>query len=342
MFASSFAAPWPPQYFSYALIASASLLGLLFPALAPIVLGPILLVGLVGLGLAHGACDQLVLPALTPSQHHPGRRMLLFVLGYLGLAAVAGLGWWYWPAGAVATFMLLTVWHWGSADAPSQPGQRAVWFLHSLLRGALLFAVPAWKWPAEVEHSANGLLVFAGSTPISAAQLGGLTIGLGLLVAGGHVLLWGYYSWQRQAGRAGADIGEVGLLTILFVVLPPLLAIGTYFVFWHSLQHALRLNRLFGYATPAGYLPAWRRLGREILFFLRRAFPLLVVSLAGLAGLYFLLPTQQRDGENAWLSLALVGAAVLTLPHALLVSFVLDAANWRQTIGLPQPAHATN
>ena len=332
MFARSFslAAPWPPQYFSYVFVAGANLLGLLLPALAPLVLGPVLLLGLVVLGLAHGACDQLVLPALAPAPRHPGRRMLLFVSGYLSLAAVAGFGWWYWPAGAVGAFVLLTVWHWGSADAPAQLGKPRVWLLHSLLRGALFFGVPAKWWPVEAQHSTNGLLIFAGSAPLPAAQFRTLTTCLWLLVVGGHLTLWGYYTWQRQGARASVDMGEVGLLAVLFMVLPPLLAIGSYFVFWHSLQHALRLNRLFGYTASTGHLPGWKVLGHEILFFVRRSFPLLVISLVGLAGLYLLLPTRQRVGEDAWLSVALVAAAVLTLPHALLVSVVLDAANWRR------------
>jgi hypothetical protein len=45
-------------------LAGASLLGLVVPGAALSVLGPLVLAGLLGLGLAHGACDQLVLPAV--------------------------------------------------------------------------------------------------------------------------------------------------------------------------------------------------------------------------------------------------------------------------------------
>lgn len=326
---SSLASQWSPQHFSYLAVAGASLLGLAWPAAAPAVLGPVLLVGLVLLGLAHGACDQLVLPALAPARRRPGRQMLLFLLGYLGLAAVAGLGWWGWPAGAVAAFFLLTVWHWGSADAPAQPGQRVLWLAHSVLRGTLLFAVPTHWWPAETLHSINGLLTFAGAAPLPAGQFAALATWLWPLAMAGHLLLWARYARQQELSRAAADLSEVGLLTALFVVLPPLLALGVYFVFWHSLQHALRLTRLFGYAAPVGFGPAWLGLGQELLFFIRRALPLLMVSLLALAALYVLLP-QQPASRDAWLSIALILAAVLTLPHALLVSLVMDAAKWRR------------
>lgn len=327
---SALATTWLPQYFSYVFVAGASLVGLCCPTLAPAILAPVLLVGLVVLGLAHGACDQLVLPALTRSQRQPGRQLLLFILGYLSLALLVGLGWWRWPTAAVAAFFLLTVWHWGSADAPAQTGQRTVWLLHSLLRGALFFALPAYWWPAEAQRSTNGLLVFAASLPVPAAQFSAYASALWALVVAGHLLLWSQYLWRGEVARAGTDLAEVALLAALFGALPPLLATGIYFVFWHSLQHALRLNRLFGFSVSGPQPSVWRVLGQEVLFFLRRAFPLLVVSLVGLAVLYFLLPAPQRAKPDTWLGLALAVAAMLTLPHALLVSVVMDAANWRR------------
>ncbi|AMR27913.1 hypothetical protein A0257_12995 [Hymenobacter psoromatis] len=309
-------------------VAGASGLGLAFPGVAPAVLGPILVVGLVVLGLAHGACDQLVLPAT--GQIRRGQRAYLgrFVLGYLGLAAAAGLGWWHWPGVAVGLFFLLTAWHWGSADAPAQPGQPLLWLAHSLLRGALLFAVPARWWPAETQHSVNGLLAFAGAAPLGPAWSAGAVPGLWLLVGAGHLALWACYAKRREIRRLRTDAGEVLLLTVLFLAVPPLLALGVYFVFWHSLRHMLRLNRVFGYEALGGHRRAWATLGREVAFFIRRAFPLLLVSLAVPAGLYLLVPARLA-ARDTLLGIAVLTAAILTLPHALLVSVALDAGNWR-------------
>lgn len=320
---------WQPQHFSYVVVGGASLLGLAAPGAAPMVLAPVLLVGLIGLGLAHGACDQLVLPAVRPVRGGQWRYLLRFVLGYLGVAATAGLGWWQWPGAAVSTFLLLTVWHWGSADAPAQPGRSTLWLAHSVLRGALLFAVPARWWPAYTQHSVEGLLAFAGAAALAPHWFEAWSAELWPLVGVGHLVLWSCYARLHEPRRWRTDALEALLLTGLFVALPPLLALGVYFVFWHSLQHALRLTRLFGYAGPASPRPAWLALGSELLFFLRRALPLLLVSLAALAGCYALLRTHLTS-PDAWLSIALVAAAVLTLPHALLVSFIMDAAKWRR------------
>lgn len=317
-----------PHYFSYLAIASASGLGLVFPGVAPAVLGPILLVGLVVLGLAHGACDQLVLPATGHIRSGQRAYLSRFVLGYLGLAAAAGLGWWHWPGVAVSLFFLLTVWHWGSADAPAQPGQLLLWLAHSLLRGALLFAVPARWWPAEIQHNVNGLLTFAGAVPLSTAWFTSVARGLWPLVGVGHLVLWACYARRREFKRGYTDAGEVLLLTVLFLTVPPLLALGVYFVFWHSLQHMLRLNRVFGYSTLGGHRMAWATLGQEVAFFIRRALPLLLVSLAVPIGLYLLVPARLAALDTL-LGIAVVTAAILTLPHALLVSVALDSGNWR-------------
>jgi len=241
---------------------------------------------------------------------------------------VAAGAWWRWPGAAVGGFFLLTAWHWGSADAPALPGRRALWVAHSWLRGALLFAVPARWWPAETQHSVNGLLAFAGAAPLAAGQLAAWAVRLWPLVLAGHAGLWGCYAAQRQPRRWRTDAGEVLLLTGLFWGLPPLLAGGVYFVFWHSLQHVLRLSPLLGYAAAPGPAGPGRALWHELLFFARRARPLLLVSVAALAAGYALFGWQSGSG-NAGLGPALVAVAAVTLPHALLVSLVMDAAKWR-------------
>ena len=309
--------------YSYLAVALAGSLGAAFPGAAADVLGPVLLVGLAGLGIAHGACDQLVLPACQLAPATGWRYQLGFGAGYIGLAAAVGLLWWWRPGVAVALFFALSAWHWGSADAPAHP-QRAVWVVHSLLRGALLLVLPAAWWPAETARHVNGLLAMGGAAPVGAS---GWLAAAGLVLAG-HLLLWGYFSWQQKSRRWHRDALEVGLLIGLFGALPPLLGLGVYFVFWHSLQHVLRLAPLLGYRATRPGRPSSLALGHELLFFMRRAWPMLAVSTALLAGAYVLVSTW-LPASNAWLGLAVLSAAVITLPHALLVSLVMDAPKWR-------------
>ena len=329
---SDFAPDWFRRRYSYAAVLAMAGLGWAFPGAAWALLGPPLALGMVVLGVAHGACDQLVLPAGRP----PGTRgaggwryWAAFLAGYLGLAGLVGALWWSWPAATVAGFFLLTVWNWGSADAPADArGTSALWLLHSLLRGLLLFALPAWGWPVETAGIVNGLLSFAGAPTVAPGAFAAGAGGLGVAVVGGHLALWAYYAARRQWRRLPTDLAEVFLLATLLLALPPQLSVGVYFVFWHSLQHVLRLNGWLGYAPAAGRPAAGPDLLAQLAFFLRRAAPLLLLSCGALLALGYWLGPRLPDGA-AWFSLALVVASIVTLPHALLVTLVMDAPRWQ-------------
>jgi Brp/Blh family beta-carotene 15,15'-monooxygenase len=315
-----------PQRYSYAVVLAAGLVGWLAPTWAGWVLGPVLLLGLVLLGVAHGACDQYVVPATHPAlARHRGRYWAVFLGGYLGLAAAVGLLWWWQPGLAVAFFFGLSAWHWGSGDAPAARYQ-AQWLAHSLLRGALLFAMPLWFWPVETCTLINNLLTLTGAAPISTLAIDQAADWLGPLVLAGHLVLWASYYLTRQLRLARTDMQEALLLSFLLVALPPLLSSSVYFVFWHSLQHVLRMNTLMG-RTPSSSIAGLRA---QLSFFWRQAAPLLAVSVAGLAVLYGMAWARGAAGP-ALVSLALLAASVVTLPHALLVTLGLDAARWRQS-----------
>ena len=314
-----------PQRYSYAAVLGALAVGLLAPAAANWLLGPVLVVGMVVLGVAHGACDQFVVPATHPALAGSQRRYWAgFLGGYLGLAAVVGALWWWWPGVAVAVFFGLTAWHWGSADAPLT-GQRVLWVAHSLLRGGLIFAVPLWHRPTETQSTVNGLLTLAGAAPVSSAAIAQATAVLVPVMVAGHLLLWGSYTWQQRGRLARTDMLEVLLLSALLVVLPPLLSGTVYFVCWHSLQHVLRMNQLMDRLAAVPRRGLWA----ELRFFLRRSAPLLLISLAGLA-LVFGVAWSRTANASVFVSLALLAASVVTLPHALLVTLGIDAARWRQ------------
>lgn len=316
-------ADWLRRRYSYAAVLALTGVGVAFPTAAGLLLGLPLALGMVVLGVAHGACDQWVVPArsVNAASASGWQYWLRFLVGYLGLAIlVVGL-WWQWPAATVSIFFLLTVWHWGSADAPAvSQVPRTWWLAHSLLRGLLLFAVPAWHWPAETLSVVNELLAFAGAPTVPSAAFASGVAGLGLAVASGLLALWALYARHRRWELLTAELVEVAVLVALFLAVPPRLAVGVYFVFWHSLQHVLRMNHWLGYPTSGARLA----LLPQLAFFLRRAAPLLLISCIALLALGYVLAGRLPDA-GAWFSLALVVASIVTLPHALLVTLVMDA-----------------
>lgn len=97
---------------AYAVVAAAALVGTLAPGAAARLLGPALLAGAVPLGVAHGACDQYVVPLTHPVLAvGRARYWAVFLAMYLGLAAAVLLLWWRWPGAALALFLGLTAWH---------------------------------------------------------------------------------------------------------------------------------------------------------------------------------------------------------------------------------------
>ena len=316
-----------PQRYSYAAVLGAVVIGLVAPGYANWLLGPALLAGMLLLGVAHGACDQFVVPATHPAlARGRGRYWAGFLGGYLGLAAAVGLLWWQQPGLTLVLFFGLTAWHWGSGDAPHQGVGRSQWLAHSLLRGSLLFAVPLWYWPTETQAIVNGLLALTGAAPVGLSLLGPAAAGLVLAIALGHGALWLSYVRQGQRDLARTDALEVVLLLALLLVLPPVLAAGVYFVFWHSLHHVLRMNQLMDRAPRARQ----RSLGAELVFFLRRSAPLLLISLVALAVLFGLAWARAASG-TVLVSLTLLAASIVTLPHAVLVTVGMDAARWRHS-----------
>ena len=102
---TAFAPAWAQRRYSYAAVLALTALGGAFPAAAGVLLGVPLAVGMVVLGVAHGACDQLVVPAAGApagaSATSGWRYWLRFLVGYLGLAGAVAVLWWGWPAATV-------------------------------------------------------------------------------------------------------------------------------------------------------------------------------------------------------------------------------------------------
>jgi len=291
-----------------------------------------LLVSVLVLGLPHGAVDHLVGP------RQRGDRLTVRWLAavgavYLVLGAAYGLVWFLWPVAAFAGFILLTWFHWGQgelypllafvdASYIRAPGQRA---LTVLARGGAPMLVPLVAFPGEYEFVATALVgLFDASAADSLAPLfePGARLLVGVLY-GTLVLATLGLGYLRAEERRPwlVDAGELCLLTAFFLVVPPILAIGVYFPFWHSLRHVSRtavLDRPSVRALEDGRI--WPVVGR----FARDAAPMTAGALALLGGLYLAVPSTPA-GTTDLLALYLVLIAVLTLPHVAIVTW-LDRA----------------
>ena len=108
------------------------------------------------------------------------------------------------------------------------------------------------------------------------------------------------------------------ILLVWFLFIPPLWAIGCYFVFWHSLRHTLRIlwtDQLGSQLIETG------RYFRLKMRWLELTSLMTIIALIGMWAA-FNMSFSLRGIELGWLAKALIGISALTLPHTTVVCFM--------------------
>ena len=269
--------------------------------------------GLLLFGLPHGACDHLVASKLT------GRRStgdaLGFVLLYLGAAAVVVVLWMVDATLALASFLALTAWHWGSADAAHRREDGlAPFFVAAVARGALVISAPVAFHPEQSLSAFAAIVSVFGEAPswnvegVATLAVAGLILSV---VVEASVVLSNLVRRRARSALRGAV--EILLLISLFSLVSPIAAVGVYFVFWHAWRHVLRVSELLEE-------PGSRRetgLASTLVGYHAKALPLTLLSLALL--LVLTLVSGLREPQQL-LGIYIVLISALTAPHTALIS----------------------
>ncbi|MEF8831405.1 MAG: Brp/Blh family beta-carotene 15,15'-dioxygenase, partial [Halobacteriales archaeon] len=207
------------------------------------------------------------------------------------------------------------------------------------VRGGLPMVVPLVAFPAVYRRVLDALAAVvspAATVPDwPFAPETRLAVGLGFAVVTVVALVAGRAGTetaeQRRAWRV--DAGETALLWAFFLVMPPILAVGSYFAVWHSLRHVRRVVALSdagetagGVGGPAGGVAALD--GPRLWKFARSAAPNTAGGLALFVAIYLATP---GDGLLGVAAGYLVAIAVLTLPHAAVVTWL----DLRQGVWVP-------
>ena len=276
--------------------------GLLFPRQASALAPAFFLASAIVLGVPHGACDPWVPGWLKQKPSRIPFLFWFFVL-YLLLSFFYLLVWKVAPMIATAFFLLLTVWHWGTADASLlyPPGPR--WLAFGLGRGLWIMLAPFAFHTAEAWRVVELMAPNAGSPPPGFLFQWSLLVPLGLTILSRP-------AWLEWA--------ETLLLVLLLALTPPLVGVGTYFVAFHAWRHLLRLADIRDRLPASSDVFIWlNSLARLLLF----AVPLTVATLLFLPFLPRFLGLHPASQEE-WVGSYLVLLAVLTLPHAILVGWM--------------------
>ncbi len=300
---------------SYTLLALAAVASVAAPGAVGAAMWVPLLAGLVVIGMPHGAIDHLV-PGRMLGRPLGSAAMARLLAGYVGLAAVGLAFWLAAPAAGIVAFLLVAAAHWGQGELfLLDVGSRGRAVAEVAARGLLPVAGPLALHPAAFADAAAAVL-----EPFGAA----------FALPGGAPALAGAATLAAAATASVLAIGEgdrrsaaeLAGLSAFFAVVPPVFAVGVYFVAWHSLRHVARLVAL----DPAG---------RGVPGFARDALPCTALALAGVAALAVAVAVRPDAGAQlAGAALAVVFA--LTLPHAVVVAW-MDRATSRSAPAAPSP-----
>lgn len=322
------AATFRPVWIVLAVVAAVHVLGVHVPRTVQYA---VLLSTVVTLGVPHGALDHLTL-SRARDQSVTLRGVVVFSAAYLVAAGAYGLAWLLAPTASFVGFVLLTWFHWGQGDRAhltvivdaSHLDDRWIGRLTLLVRGGLPMVVPLIGFPDAYESVARtvvGLFDPAGGVAWLALLFEPTTrlaLGLGFALLTLATLALGYRATGNRRGWR-IDTLETVLLWVFFLTVPPILAIGIYFIVWHSLRHLARLVAVDDVAATALARGATDRLLARVG---RDALPMTVGALVLFGALAVVVPNE--PGSLAGVGgVYLVLLAVLTLPHAGVVT-VLD------------------
>ena len=249
------------------------------------------LLGVVFIGLPHGAMDG----ALAVHFGWMGRptRAAAFLLGYVGLAGLVVLSWAIVPVLSFIVFLAISTFHFGRGDATSSiVGQGAV---ESIARGGVVIG------GISQFHRTEANEVFL---TIVGADTAGVWLFLDVLMVLAVACIVETLLFKKPQERTAFGL-EIGALSLLFMVFPPLLGFAVYFCFVHSFRH----------------FSSMRTVLQSTVSSLRITQTTVVFSLLTWAfGLVVLAQQSASIGvEPALLRVVFIGLAALTVPHMLLV-----------------------
>jgi Brp/Blh family beta-carotene 15,15'-monooxygenase len=282
-------------------------------------------------GLPHGALDHLV-PARMDPRLTRRRSIRAVVVLYALLGGVTAGIWIVSPPVGFALFILVTWFHWGQGDLwldralRRTTASRLDAALTVLVRGGLPMLLPLVSHPTEyraVFDATTGLL--HGSPGFSA---GSATIRVAAAVLLAAAIVAHLLIRHRSGQGTRAVASEIAVLALFFIAVPPVLAVGLYFTFWHAVRHIVRLELLSDEGRDdleQGLLL------RPFVRFLRDALPVTACAVALLVALALTL-------HSAGLGTYLLLIAALTTPHTAVVTWMDRQRLRRRAEGSPAGA----
>jgi Brp/Blh family beta-carotene 15,15'-monooxygenase len=254
----------------------------------------IFIVGLVFVGIPHGALDIFLLLKTLGR----GSKLFYGILIYLALAAPMILLWPIYPSACFLFFIVYSLFHFADSDAQGKESGR---FLELAARIPLPFCVPYVFHKEEtlrlVQWVHSGIDLTAADPLIWA----GCYVGAGLVAVNA---IRGGRRFISNFPNQSMTFLEPLILFLLFAVMPPLYSLATYFCFVHSVKHLVNIFANVEIRRLSTVLPFW------------------LVPLVGLPFLFFTYFNDVARLEQGLFQYSIILLSAVALPHAILVRYV--------------------
>ena len=277
------------------------------------------------LGMPHGGADHLLLWGIVKKSS-----VLIqsaSIIAYISIALIYLIFWHYIPIFSTIFFIILTIFHWGQGDrfisiklhrANYLKRSKAASFTHILVRGSIPVLLPGFRGN-ETYHSFLETIVREGGgfqfelNWIKENQF--LFLLVPLLLSFLYFALCFCKIIRGEDNAILTDFFETFALSLWFILIPPIWALGCYFLFWHSLRHCLRILWTDSYGRS--YLKNGRYVKAKVRWIQITG----LMTIIALIGLWYILsvPYNFNGIHLEWLGKVMIGISILTLPHTLVV-----------------------
>ncbi len=248
-------------------------------------------------GIFHGSNDlKLIQQTWEDSKKNFFIRALLSYVFVIGLTV---LFFSFFPVLALGFFVLASSYHFGEQHWASQTERSPFSYLYFTSYGMVIFFLLFY---CKTEEVSPIIYEITGISFIKEFYLYTLAVSFGVFIA--------IYLWWLARGKIRVNmVKELFFLLVFYIVFKTaslIWAFSIYFVIWHSIPSLMDQTRfLYGKVTKGSILAYFRT---SLLYW--------IVSMVGLACLYYLF----HDKQGLFLSIMIYFLAAITFPHVIVMN----------------------
>ena len=259
------------------------------------------------LGIPHGATDHILFQHIDEN-FLGAKNLIQFYLLYLGLGMLYLLVWWFFPILALVLFLVISMYHFGQSnwqylDNRMQPKGKSL--LYFIWGGFAILSPILFHFNELIDIISN--IIRRDLVEVQGYWLKRLVF----IMMGSNVLVLIYLFWDGILTKRAFQNEAVALLllSILYIVSPPLLGFAIYFVFWHSMPSIM---------DQVAFLKT-KRADYSIQNYIIDTIPITIIVLISIVAFYLLLAKDTLQIEVGWM---FVFISIVTLPHVLLIELL--------------------